>query len=105
MVVSGLCSALAWHPMWQLNSALPTCSPRPGPRPLACLQRLLLRCCQLPSVPADLPLLSQLTHLDLSRNQLVELPPTMSTLGALRELVAEGNCFPRIPQVWGCEGC
>ncbi|KAL4428433.1 hypothetical protein ABPG75_002522 [Micractinium tetrahymenae] len=63
------------------------------------LQRLMLRCCQLPSVPADVCLLSRLTHLDVSRNQLVELPPALSALGALRELVAEGNCFPRIPQV------
>lgn len=63
------------------------------------LQRLMLRCCQLPSVPAGVCLLSRLTHLDVSRNQLVELPPGLSALGALRELVAEGNCFPRIPQV------
>lgn len=59
----------------------------------------MLRCCQLPSVPAGVCLLSRLTHLDVSRNQLVELPPGLSALGALRELVAEGNCFPRIPQV------
>ena len=36
---------------------------------------------------------------DLSRNQLVELPPGLSAVSSLRELVAEGNCFPRIPQV------
>ena len=43
----------------------------PGP---SVPQRLSLRCCQLPSVPADVCLLKGLTHLDLSRNQLVELP-------------------------------
>ena len=65
---------------------------------LPSLRRLLLRCCQLPCVPAKLCELSQLTHLDLSRNQLVELPSEMSGLRGLVELVAEGNCFPRIPQ-------
>lgn len=38
---------------------------------------------------------------DLSRNQLVELPPGLAGLGQLRELVAQGNSFPRIPQVGG----
>jgi hypothetical protein len=65
---------------------------------LPSLRRLLLRCCQLPSVPAEVCELSRLTHLDLSRNQLVELPSEMSGLRALVELVAEGNCFPRIPK-------
>lgn len=65
---------------------------------LPSLRRLLLRCCQLPSVPAEVCELSRLTHLDMSRNQLVELPLEMSGLRALVELVAEGNCFPRIPK-------
>ncbi|PRW44486.1 small GTP-binding isoform B [Chlorella sorokiniana] len=63
------------------------------------LQRLKMRCCQLPSVPAQICNLTRLTHLDLSRNQLVELPPSLSAVSTLQELVAEGNCFPRIPQV------
>lgn len=77
---------------WVTPAALPLFPPP---------QRLLLRCCQLPSVPGELAALTGLTHLDLSRNQLVELPPALEALGGLRELVAEGNCFPRIPQVWG----
>lgn len=66
---------------------------------LPSLRRLALRSCQLPSVPEHVCGASTLTHLDLSRNQLVELPPGLSALAGLRVLVAEGNCFPRIPQV------
>lgn len=55
--------------------------------------------------PAPNPQLLRLPAQDLSRNQLVELPATLSALGSLKELVAEGNCFPRIPQASaGCGG-
>ena len=82
------------------------CPPRTRLRGPCPVQRLRLRCCQLPAVPAELGELVHLTHLDLSRNQLVELPMALSDLEELRELVAEGNCFPRIPMVrGGAVGC
>jgi len=64
------------------------------------LRRLNLRCCGLSVVPASMVLeLEQLEFLDLSFNNLVDLPEEVSNMWALKEVYLSKNHFPAIPNV------
>ena len=76
----------------------PHTSPPPPQTPS---QRLSLSDSQLSCLPESLTCVGTLTHLDLSRNDLVELPEDFHLLLYLEELLCSGNSFPRIPKVWG----
>jgi len=61
------------------------------------VQRLNLSHNLLTSVPANLPLLAQLTHLDLSKNQIVDLPENFGHLVKLKNLDLYANKISRLP--------
>lgn len=66
---------------------------------VAAVQRLGLRRCLMSTLPASLCHLSKLEHLDVSHNFLVDLPEGLWLMRSLQELLAQGNTFPKIPEV------
>ncbi|EGC40334.1 hypothetical protein DICPUDRAFT_74095 [Dictyostelium purpureum] len=62
------------------------------------IEQLLVPFCQLHSISSDIQHLESLTHLDISNNNLTELPVELGQLCYLSTLIANNNQIKELPQ-------